>query len=94
MFVAWEAYRAQSNTDVSKASPRITVSLDRGGDCLGRHPVSHPLSWLVEMFPTRIVAATGNIYSGLWYPIAVAAMSFVVAVTFLPETKDRDITRI
>ena len=23
-----------------------------------------------------LVAATGNIYSGLWYPIAVAAMSF------------------
>jgi MFS family permease len=41
-----------------------------------------------------IVAATGNIYSGLWYPIVVAAMSFVVALIFLPETKDRDITRI
>lgn len=41
-----------------------------------------------------IVAATGNIYSGLWYPIAVAAMSFVVALIFLPETKDRDITHI
>jgi MFS family permease len=41
-----------------------------------------------------IVAATGNIYSGLWYPIGVAAMSFVVALIFLPETKDRDITRI
>jgi MFS family permease len=41
-----------------------------------------------------IVAATGNIYSGLWYPIAIAAMSFVVALIFLPETKDRDITRI
>jgi predicted MFS family arabinose efflux permease len=39
-----------------------------------------------------IVAATGNIYSGLWYPIGVAAMSFVVAVIFLPETKDVDIT--
>jgi MFS family permease len=41
-----------------------------------------------------IVAATGNIYSGLWYPIIVACMSFVVALIFLPETKDRDITRI
>jgi MFS family permease len=41
-----------------------------------------------------IVAATGNIYSGLWYPIIVAAMSFVVALIFLPETKDRDITQI
>src|SRR5262249_22890700 len=39
-----------------------------------------------------IVAATGDIYSGLWYPIAVAAMSFVVGLIFLPETKDRDIT--
>jgi MFS family permease len=41
-----------------------------------------------------IVAATGNIYSGLWYPIIVAAMSFVVGLIFLPETKDRDITQI
>jgi len=40
-----------------------------------------------------IVAATGNIYSGLWYPIVVAAMSFVVALIFLPETKDVDITQ-
>ncbi len=39
-----------------------------------------------------IVAATGNIYSGLWYPIAIAAMSFVIGLIFLPETKDRDIT--
>ena len=38
-----------------------------------------------------IVASTGNIYSGLWYPIIVAAMSFVIALFFLPETKDRDI---
>jgi hypothetical protein len=40
-----------------------------------------------------IVAATGNIYSGLWYPIGVAAMSFVIGLIFLPETKDVDITR-
>jgi MFS family permease len=39
-----------------------------------------------------IVAATGNIYSGLWYPIVVASISFVVGLLFLPETKDRDIT--
>jgi MFS family permease len=41
-----------------------------------------------------IVAATGNIYSGLWYPIVIAAMSFIVALIFLPETKDVDITKI
>jgi MFS family permease len=40
-----------------------------------------------------IVAATGNIYSGLWYPVVIAAMSFVVALIFLPETKDVDLSR-
>jgi MFS family permease len=41
-----------------------------------------------------IVATTGNIYSGLWYPIVVAAASFVIGLIFLPETKDRDITKM
>src|SRR5246127_3408053 len=40
-----------------------------------------------------IVAWTGNIYSGLWYPIGIAAMSLVVGFLFLPETKDIDITK-
>jgi hypothetical protein len=40
-----------------------------------------------------IVAATGDIYSGLWYPTVVAAMRFVVGLLFLPETKNVDITR-
>ena len=40
-----------------------------------------------------IVAATGNIYSGLWYPIVIASVSFVIGLIFLPETKDVDITR-
>ncbi|MGZ5804785.1 MAG: MFS transporter, partial [Xanthobacteraceae bacterium] len=40
-----------------------------------------------------IVAATGNIYSGLWYVVVVAAMSFVIALVLLPETKDVDISR-
>ncbi len=38
-----------------------------------------------------IVAATGNIYSGLWYPIVVAGMTLVVGLLFMPETKDRNI---
>jgi len=38
-----------------------------------------------------IVAATGNIFSGLWYPIAIALMTFVIGILFVPETKDRDI---
>jgi MFS family permease len=35
-----------------------------------------------------IVAATGNIYSGLWYPIVVAGVTFVFGMLFVSETKD------
>ena len=38
-----------------------------------------------------LVAATGNIYAGLWYPIAIAAMTFIIGMIFVPETKDVDI---
>lgn len=38
-----------------------------------------------------IVAATGNMYSGLWYPIAVAAVTLVIGMLFVRETKDADI---
>jgi MFS family permease len=41
-----------------------------------------------------LVAATGNIYAGLWYPIVIAAMTFIVGLIFVPETKDRDINHI
>ena len=33
-----------------------------------------------------IVAATGNIYAGLWYPVAVAGLTVIVGALFLPET--------
>jgi MFS family permease len=38
-----------------------------------------------------IVAATGSIYSGLWYPIAVAVITLVIGMLFVHETKDVDI---
>jgi hypothetical protein len=38
-----------------------------------------------------IVAATGNIYSGLWYPIVVSVITLVVGLAFVKETKDVDI---
>ncbi len=47
--------------------------------------------WFGGMLPllaTAIVAATGNIYNGLWYPIGVAVMSLVIGLLFLRETKD------
>ena len=40
-----------------------------------------------------LVAATGNIYYGLWYPIGIALMSLVIGTIFLRETKDVDITK-
>ena len=38
-----------------------------------------------------IVAATGNIYAGLMYPIIVSAMTFVLGMLFIRETRGRDI---
>ena len=38
-----------------------------------------------------IVAAVGNIYSGLWYTVGFAGLSMIVGFFFLPETKDRKI---
>ncbi|HTS80553.1 MAG TPA: MFS transporter [Myxococcaceae bacterium] len=50
--------------------------------------------WFGGMLPltaTALVAANGNIYYGLWYPIIVAAMSFVIGSIFIKETKDHKI---
>jgi hypothetical protein len=50
--------------------------------------------WFGGMLPltaTAMVAATGDIYYGLWYPIVVAVMSLVIGTLFLKEVKDRDI---
>jgi predicted MFS family arabinose efflux permease len=38
-----------------------------------------------------IVAATGDIYSGLWYPVVIAALTLVVGSLFVRETKDVDL---
>ncbi|WP_431635081.1 MFS transporter [Dyella sp. KULCS107] len=38
-----------------------------------------------------IVAATGDFYAGLWYPIVIAAMTVVIGALFVRETKDVDI---
>jgi len=50
--------------------------------------------WFGGMLPltaTAMVAATGDIYFGLWYPIVVAVMSLVIGSIFLSETRHRDI---
>jgi hypothetical protein len=40
---------------------------------------------------SAMVVASGDIYYGLWYPIGVALMTFVVGLVFIRETKDNDI---
>jgi MFS family permease len=50
--------------------------------------------WFGGMLPllaTAMVARAGNIYYGLWYPIAVSLLTVVVGTLFLRETKDRSI---
>ena len=52
--------------------------------------------WFGGFLPTiafALVAATGNIYYGLWYPVVIALMTFVVGTLFLRETRDVDITK-
>jgi hypothetical protein len=46
---------------------------------------------MLPLLTTAIVAATGNIYNGLWYPILVAVMTAVVGSIWLHDTKDVDI---
>ena len=50
--------------------------------------------WFGGLLPTTafaIVAQTGNMYNGLWYPIIIAGMTFVIGTLFIRETKDVDI---
>ncbi len=50
--------------------------------------------WFGGLLPTisfAIVAQTGNVYSGLSYPVIVAIITFIIGLVFIPETKDRDI---
>ncbi|QDM15148.1 MHS family MFS transporter [Tardiphaga sp. vice352] len=51
--------------------------------------------WFGGLLPATsfaIVASTGDIYAGLWYPIIFATITAVVGFFFLPETKDVDIS--
>ena len=50
--------------------------------------------WFGGLLPTTafaMIAATGDIYYGLWYPVVVALGTFVIGLFFLKETKDVDI---
>ena len=50
--------------------------------------------WFGGFLPTTafaVVAATGNIYAGLWYPIIIAGATFIIGMIFMPETKGRPV---
>ena len=50
--------------------------------------------WFGGFLPTvafALVALTGDIYYGLWYPVVVALLTAVIGALFLPETKDRHV---
>jgi hypothetical protein len=47
---------------------------------------------LLPLLATALVAAYGNIYAGLWYPIAVSVMTLIIGSFFLRDTKGVDIT--
>lgn len=60
--------------------------------------VSLPLNlgngWFGGLMPATafaVIAQTGDVYSGLWYPIAVAIGSAVIGIVFMPENKGKDI---
>ena len=46
---------------------------------------------LLPAAAVALVAASGDIFRGLWYPVIIAGTTFVIGLLFVPETKDRDI---
>ena len=50
--------------------------------------------WFGGLLPSialAMVAQNGNMYYGLWYPIVIAAVCFVIGMLFIKETKSVDI---
>ena len=49
---------------------------------------------LLPLIATAIVATSGSIYAGLWYPIVVAAITVIIGAIFLHDTKGRELNEI
>jgi hypothetical protein len=57
-------------------------------------PYNIGTGWIGGFLPAAafaMMAASGNIYFGLWYPVAFTAVAFVVCLLFMKETKGRDL---
>jgi hypothetical protein len=53
--------------------------------------------WFGGLLPATVFAmsaAKGDIYYGLWYPIVIAAMTLVIGLIFVRDTKDTDLDAI
>jgi MFS family permease len=53
--------------------------------------------WFGGLLPATVFAmsaARGDIYFGLWYPIAIAAMTLVIGILFVRDTKDTDLDAV
>jgi MFS family permease len=60
-------------------------------------PYNIGAGWFGGFLPAiafAMVAANGNIYFGLWFPISVAVVGIVISLFFLPETRDIDLHKM
>jgi MFS family permease len=57
-------------------------------------PYHTGVGWLGGLLPAisfSLVVATGNIYSGLLYPVVISSLCFLIGMRYMRETKDRDL---
>jgi hypothetical protein len=47
---------------------------------------------MLPLVATTMVTSSGNIYYGLWYPIAVIALSFLIGILFLPDRQGHELS--
>jgi len=57
-------------------------------------PLHVGVGWLGGLLPAvafSLVVATGNMYFGLWYPVVIVSLSFLIGMCFMKETRGRDL---
>jgi len=57
-------------------------------------PYHAAVGWIGGLLPTvafSLVVATGNIYYGLWYPVIVVSLSFIIGMRYIKEARGRDL---
>jgi hypothetical protein len=49
---------------------------------------------MLPLTAAALVTAQGHIYAGLWYPVIVSAITFVIGTLFIRETRDHRISTL